>query len=232
MRAQTAVIVIAVTALASCGTTDSQQQPAKAPEISTPNPCQTANGGCDVNATCAFTTTVTCTCLDGFTGDGTSCTATNSANPNGKQVAPLEGDACDDKCLEGLSCLGTKTETYCRVPCDEDASVCSAGTLCTDFAGIGYLFACLPTVASGEKCDGILATCEKGLGCFDGSCATARKAGETCTAKEECDSGMLCIAGANDVGYCRVDCSASSSACASNESCKDTTDGGAVCMPG
>jgi len=37
--------------------------------------CAAANGGCDPNATCSNTAgSHTCTCNDGFTGDGQTCT--------------------------------------------------------------------------------------------------------------------------------------------------------------
>lgn len=128
--------------------------------------CSDGTAGCDVNATCTNTPGgFTCTCNDGYMGDGTVCANTDEC------LKML--DLCDPNafCMDaegtyGCTCnAGFSGDGFTCTDIDEcatGADACDANATCTNIEG-GYLCACNP----GYSGDGF--TCFDNDECIDGS---------------------------------------------------------------
>eukprot|EP00543_Licmophora_paradoxa_P017164 CAMPEP_0202461436 /NCGR_PEP_ID=MMETSP1360-20130828/49377_1 /ASSEMBLY_ACC=CAM_ASM_000848 /TAXON_ID=515479 /ORGANISM="Licmophora paradoxa, Strain CCMP2313" /LENGTH=719 /DNA_ID=CAMNT_0049083473 /DNA_START=25 /DNA_END=2184 /DNA_ORIENTATION=+ len=73
--------------------------------VDTTHACNINNGGCSSSATCTALANngTKCTCNDGYTGDGTTCTVDNSSPTS--TPAPTASTSCDTKvCQDGAEC--------------------------------------------------------------------------------------------------------------------------------
>jgi alpha-tubulin suppressor-like RCC1 family protein len=140
------------------------------------SPCATGNGGCDANATCSASigsTTATCACNPGFTGDGTTCT---------------EGDACSANnggCDQNATCtsVANAAQCACKAGFEGDGHTCNAINLCLVNNG-----GCGPAdTADCQSTDGQV-TCS----CHDGYVSMGTTCLSKCALPNACSSNATC----------------------------------------
>ena len=128
------------------------------------NECRYGTHSCDDNAECRNTPgSYTCTCNDGFSGDGFTCTARQSAKPLvcGPGYKPW-GQRCMGKSNTLISSKSTKYWGSCCVAdineCREGRHRCSRNAYCSNTLG-SYTCTC----ASGYTGDGFTCTLQQQL---------------------------------------------------------------------
>nr|CAB3245030.1 fibrillin-1-like [Phallusia mammillata] len=138
--------------------------------------CQSQLYGCHVHATCTrYLSTIVCTCLPGFEGDGRSCAEINECMP------PYEHD-----CHEYADCINVPFGSFscqCRVGFIGD------GRECTD------IDECSSSSANNCHADAI---CDNTIGSFTCTCRPGYGGdGITCISSSPCaDQGIFCGTGA------------------------------------
>lgn len=153
---------------ATCQTEDGYTCDQAGPSVCTDiDECANGSAMCSTDATCANTPgTFTCTCNDGFSGDGTTCTDLDECT--------LGTDNCD----ANAACENTSGSFTCAC----NAGFEGDGTACTDID---------ECVADPTPCDAN-ATCTNVAGGFGCECNTGFTGdGLTCTAVMTCGDGVL-----------------------------------------
>jgi hypothetical protein len=167
--------------------------------------CADGSHNCDPQAQCTDTAdSFTCTCNDGYTGDGNTCTNVNECDTNNggcNANATCEDTpgtftcTCDDGYTgDGNTCTNVNE-------CDTDNGGCNANATCEDTPG-SFICTCDDgytgngnTCANVNECDtdnggcNANATCEDTPGSFICTCDDGYTGnGNTCTNVNECDT--------------------------------------------
>jgi hypothetical protein len=148
---------------------------------------------CEVQEECApgsFCDTAKKACSKDFLALGAPCSPGVPACSAGlycRNGVPV-GHCYQATCANGACTAGAKIGT----PCKENPD-CGANAMCVFDDNTPAICAVRPK--TGEKCDDILHSCEKGNVCPPNTmtCAPFTKAGGACTIKETCEPGMLCL---------------------------------------
>eukprot|EP00026_Physarum_polycephalum_P001923 Phypoly_transcript_01926.p1 GENE.Phypoly_transcript_01926~~Phypoly_transcript_01926.p1 ORF type:complete len:787 (+),score=76.61 Phypoly_transcript_01926:659-3019(+) len=160
------------------------------------NPCEKNN--CSANATCVPAgSSYNCTCLSGFIGNGTTCTATNPCEINDCSVNATcvpAGFTYSCTCLSGF--IGNGTTCTITNPCE--INNCSGNATCVP-AGSSYICTCLSgLIGNGTTCIATNpcevndcspnATCVPAGSTYDCTCLSGFIGnGTTCTATNPCE---------------------------------------------
>jgi len=237
----------------SCGTCDAQGHCTGTGYVGTPsltcvagqqfnvdgckeNKCDSGAHNCDVNADCAATDdgAFTCSCKDGFSGDGLTCVAENCVpNPcqNGGTCSPTTdsfecscvgaygGDMCDTpKCSAPDETAGYIIESCDGIIVSDDCTMsCGACDANGCVPGVGYVGTPeLTCAAAGEQF--------QITGCSVDKCASGD---HTCHADADC-------APTNDGGYtctCKAGFTGSGETCESENCFPNPCNNGGTCTP-
>jgi hypothetical protein len=189
--------------------------------------CATNNGGCDANAACEDTAeSFTCTCTDGYTGDGYTCTNVNECDTNS---GGCDANAtCEDTpgsfictCDDGYTGNGNTCANINE--CATDNGGCDANAACEDTPGS---FTCTCTdgyTGNGNTCANVDECATNNGGC-DANAACEDTAGSfTCT----CTDGYT---GNGDTCADVDECALGSHSCVINDACVNEQ-GGFSCAP-
>jgi hypothetical protein len=159
-----------------------------------PAGCAASNGGCDPNATCSETTggAPTCTCKDGYTGDGKSCTAKPScAVDNGGCDANATCTDADGAptctCKDGYT--GDGKSCTAKPTCAVNNGGCDANATCDDASGTVACACKAGFEEDGTTCTACAATSHTGQ--CDG-CGTNRSSWETANARATAACQSVC----------------------------------------
>ncbi len=190
--------------------------------------CAKANT-CDKNATCANTDTLEpiCTCVNGFTGDGTTCIDVDEClsgycSAHASCNNTIGGFQC--KCQEGYTGNGVTCTDIDE--CQAAPGPCNIHGLCANSAG-SFTCVCAP----GWSGDGLTCTdvdeCQTGIAACDVNATCANTdGGYTCT----CSNGFV-----GDGHACQDfdECLAGNAGCPVDSTCKNLSGGFACpCNPG
>jgi len=144
--------------------------------------CAVNNGGCDQNATCTNTPgSFTCTCNEGFRGDGVSCEQilceelNNPSNgtvqfSNGRQPGSIATYDCSEGFLrigfDKRVCAGDGEWTGLAPTCEDIddclSNPCRNGGTCTDTGVNSFSCDCSDTGYTGETCQDDIDECSMG----------------------------------------------------------------------
>jgi hypothetical protein len=87
--------------------------------------CETANGGCDVNATCTNTVGARlCECEPGYAGDGVTCTLTVDENIRGCEIVQAEHPGYTNIARDVVLCGNSYTSADMASACHAGFHVC------------------------------------------------------------------------------------------------------------
>ncbi|MEZ4451426.1 MAG: calcium-binding EGF-like domain-containing protein [Nannocystaceae bacterium] len=149
------------------------------------DPCD----ACDANATCDGNS---CTCKDGFDGDGKSCADLDECASGKNQCDP---DATCTNTPGSYTCACNDGYKGNGMTC-KDIDECSDGTdMCATYADCA------------NKDGGYTCTCQDGFTGDGFTCNGSKKFGEVCSEGEECSSGV-CFTDLQCTVYCSIEQSA------------------------
>jgi hypothetical protein len=144
--------------------------------------CSDHNGGCDANAVCSLADgSLSCSCKDGYEGDGLACVETAAADEawcgsHGANCGTLSrtdawGTTHEASCgtCTGLESCGVVQPNICGCVGETDAELCSAGAYCGQ-----------PTVTD---------RCRQTRTPDCGGCAS----GQTCSCPASLEAGQACV---------------------------------------
>lgn len=171
-----------VTATATTTTTTDASASASESETSDPDPCD----ACDANATCNGTS---CTCKDGFEGDGKSCADIDECATGKNQCDP---DATCTNNDGSYTCMCEDGYKGNGMTC-KDIDECADGVdECSNFADCS------------NKDGGYNCTCKDGFTGDGFTCNGSKEFGDVCEEAEECASGV-CFTGQQCTVFCSID---------------------------
>jgi hypothetical protein len=163
------------------GTTTDTPDPTTSGTSMGVDPCDS----CDANASCDGEA---CVCDEGYEGDGTSCT-------------DIDECAGDNECAVDATCSNTPGDydCTCNVGYKGNGETCTDVDECTE-----DLDTCSNNADCANQDGSFKCTCKEGFTGDGMTCNGSKQFGDSCTAGEDCASGM-CLAGEFDM--CTVACS-------------------------
>jgi hypothetical protein len=198
-------------------------------------PCEARTDNCDANATCVpiDTSGYTCTCNEGFEGNGKTCTAVGACTTN-DECTSISNNACVVTLCDNGTCKETiKEDPACcdpalDVPCGGMGDPCTTDA-CVDFN-------CILTAVENcctEDTDCVPKDCQTLVGCDANNTCVYNS--DCCAADSECDDDDVCTTDTCEEQDCVVTpvdgCCNSAEDCSSFDPCTGFDCANNECIP-